>query len=253
MARFFISRNDFDPESGKIALSGADARHIALSLRMTPGERLTVCDMQRTEYLCEITDASPECVDLRILTVRQNDTELPVRAHLYQSLPKGDKMDYIVQKAVELGVSSVTPVASARCIVRLDEKKAEDKRARWQKIAEEAAKQCGRGIIPAVRAPMTFRAAVEEAKAMQYALFCYEGDGTVSLKQLLEPVAASLPACTERPEIAFFIGPEGGYDTAEVACAAGAGIPAANLGKRILRCETASGFVLSAMICSFEL
>lgn len=253
MARFFLSKSTFDPASGRIAITGGDARHIALSLRMAVGDRLTVCDMQKTEYLCSIEKLTPEQADLKILETRGNDTELPVHAHLYQSLPKGDKMDYIVQKAVELGVYSITPVASARCIVKLDPKKAEDKRQRWQRIAEEAAKQCGRGVIPEVRAPMAFAAAIREAGAMEHTVFCYEGDGTVSLKDIFSPIRDSLQNTDACPEIAFFIGPEGGYEIGETEAARNAGMRLANLGKRILRCETASGFVLSAMIYGFEL
>ena len=122
MARFFLSRDAMDLASGVIPITGDDAHHIAFSLRMAVGDSLTVCDMQKTEYACTITDIKPELVLLRIDAVKENRTELPVEVCLYQSLPKGDKMDYIVQKAVELGVSSVIPVAGARCIVKLDEK-----------------------------------------------------------------------------------------------------------------------------------
>ena len=143
MARFFLSRDAMDLASGVIPIAGDDAHHIAFSLRMAVGDALTVCDMQKTEYACTITDIKPDLVLLRIDEVRPNSTELPISVTLYQSLPKGDKMDYIVQKAVELGVTSIVPVAGARCIVKLDEKNAQKKVARWQKIAEEAAKQCG--------------------------------------------------------------------------------------------------------------
>lgn len=249
MARFFLSKQEIDFAAGTIPIRGADAHHIAYSLRMAVGERLTVCDMQKTEYLCEIIRITPDEVTLRIEETRDNDTELPTAVHLYQSVPKGDKMDYIVQKAVELGVSSITPVMSARCIVKLDQKSAQNKCARWQKIAEEAAKQCGRGFVPKVSEPVAFRQAVTQGAEDELSIFCYEGDGTESLKTILSDAEnGKMPA-----GISFFIGPEGGYDTAEVQCAKDAGMRIANLGKRILRCETASGFVLSAMTYALEL
>ncbi len=161
-------------------------------------------------------------------------------------------MEYIVQKAVELGVTAIVPVAGARCIVKLDEKNAQKKVARWQKIAEEAAKQCGRGIVPSVAMPITFAKAIEDGKRMQLPLFCYEGDGTVSLKTVLENAKQNMTPDAP-PTAAIYVGPEGGYDTKEVALAADAGFPSVNLGRRILRCETASGFALSCMTYAFEL
>ena len=181
--------------------------------------------------------------------------ELPSKIYLFQCLPKGDKMDYIVQKAVELGVTTVIPVAGARCIVRLDEKNAQKKVTRWQKIAEEAAKQCGRGIIPHIGMPISFAQAVDAGRKTDLPLFCYEGDGTVSLKKVLSDAAdrMQIGSAAATPTSAVYIGPEGGYDTKEVSLAADAGIPSVNLGRRILRCETASGFVLSCMTYAFEL
>ncbi|MBP3919377.1 MAG: 16S rRNA (uracil(1498)-N(3))-methyltransferase [Clostridia bacterium] len=253
MARFFLSRASMRLEEGLIPIVGDDAHHIAYSLRMAVGDPITVCDMQKTEYLCTILSVKPDEVLLSVNDTRENDTELPIKIHLYQSLPKGDKMEYIIQKAVELGAASVTPVTSARCIVKLDEKSAEKKIARWQKIAEEAAKQCGRGYIPEVRAPISFPCAIEAGQKTDLPLFCYEGDDTVSLKTVLGHTMDRLLSLDHLPEAAVYIGPEGGYDRAEVDKAASAGMTAINLGKRILRCETASGFVLAAMTYAFEL
>jgi len=246
-----------DLAAGMIPIAGDDAHHIAFSLRMAVGERLTVCDMQKTEYVCTITDIKPELVLLHIDEIHENSTELPLEITLYQSLPKGDKMEYIVQKAVELGVSRVIPVAGARCIVKLDERNAQKKIVRWQKIAEEAAKQCGRGMIPQIGMPISFAGAVEEGRKTDLPLFCYEGDGTVSLKTVLDEARTRLSVgdgnAAAPPTAAIYIGPEGGYDTKEVALAAAAGFPSVNLGRRILRCETASGFVLSCVTYAFEL
>lgn len=168
MARFFLSRASMRLEEGLIPIVGNDAHHIAYSLRMAVGDPITVCDMQKTEYLCTILSVKPDEVLLSVNDIRENDTELPMQIHLYQSLPKGDKMEYIIQKAVELGAASVTPVASARCIVKLDEKSAEKKVARWQKIAEEAAKQCGRGYIPEIRMPISFSCAMKAGQKNRF-------------------------------------------------------------------------------------
>ncbi len=253
MARFFLSRDCIRLQDAVIPIVGDDAHHIAYSLRMAVGDTLTVSDMQKTEYLCTITSIKPDEVLLHIDETRENDTELPVRVHLYQSLPKGDKMEYIIQKAVELGAASVTPVASARCIVKLDAHSTEKKIARWQKIAAEAAKQCGRGYIPEIRTPISFSEAIAEGKRTDLPLFCYEGDGTTSLKTVFGAALQKGADGTEPPAIAVYIGPEGGYDTEEVACALDAGMTSVNLGKRILRCETASGFVLACITYAFEL
>ncbi len=253
MARFFLSRSSMSLQDALIRITGDDAHHIAYSLRMATGDALTVSDMQKTEYLCTITSIKPDEVLLHIDETRENDTELPVRVHLYQSLPKGDKMEYIIQKAVEMGVASVTPVAGARCIVKLDEKNAEKKVARWQKIAAEAAKQCGRGYIPEVRMPISCARAIAEGTQTDLPLFCYEGDGTTSLRAVFGTHKARLLEKEAVPEIAVYIGPEGGYDTTEVKLAQDADMTAVNLGKRILRCETASGFVLACITYAFEL
>ncbi len=248
MARFFLSKQNIDMENGNIQIAGADAHHIAYSLRMAVGDRLTVCDTQKMEYLCTIQSIHPDTVILHIDGIQENDTELPVSVHLYQSVPKGEKMEYIVQKAVELGAASITPVMSTRCIVRLDAKGAEAKRSRWQKIAAEAAKQCGRGYVPEVRMPISFSNALEDAGGADVSFFCYEGDGTESLKKIMASFSMNVVT-----SIAFFVGPEGGYDPSEVRMAKEKGLYLANLGKRILRCETASGFVLSALVYAIEL
>ncbi len=256
MSRFFLSGDKIDTAAGCVCITGDDAHHIGYALRMAVGDPLTVATGDGTEYLCTITEIRPDRVTLRIDSARANDTELPVEVHLYQSVPKGDKMEYIVQKAVELGATSVTPVMSTRCIVRLDAKNAETKRVRWQRIAEEAAKQCGRGRIPEVRQAISFGDAIRAAGAYDMALFCYEGEGTVSLKELLvsamEKTKKSAPTGGHR-SFAVFIGPEGGYDPAEARAAEDAGMCMTNLGKRILRCETASGLVLASMVYAFEL
>ena len=253
MPRFFLSRTQFDPESGYLTLRGADAHHLSDVLRMKAGDCVTVSDMQRTDYICRIDGAAEDGVRLVIERICPNETEPPVAIRLFQSLPKGDKMDWIVQKSVELGVTDITPVTSARCIAHIAPDKIPSRTARWQRIAEEAGKQCGRGIVPTVHEPVPFAAALESCRELDYPVFCYEGEGTESLRSVREPIRNQLSAVGPRPSVGFFIGPEGGYDIAEAETARAAGLPLANLGRRILRCETAPLFFLSALLYTLEL
>ena len=148
MTRFFVRASAV--ADGTVTITGADAYHIARALRMATGERITVCDMQKNEYQCVLTHIRDDIVTAEILSSRKNDTELCCRVRLYQSLAKGEKMEYIIQKSVELGADAIIPVASARCIVKLTAAQAEQKRMRWQKIADGAAKQSGRGVLPQI-------------------------------------------------------------------------------------------------------
>ena len=229
MPRFFVPSTGFDGDI--VRITGDDARHIARALRMATGETVTVCDMHGTTHTCvleRITDAASVA---RIVASTPSDTEPPYPVTLYQAFPKGDKMDAVVQKAVESGACAVVPFLSERCVSRPDDKSVEKKIARWQRIALEAAKQCGRGIIPEVRRPLSYAQMLEEAASASLPLFCYEGDGTASL----------------------VIGSEGGFSGDEAAAAAQHGFRMCGLGRRILRCESASGFALACITYAFEL
>ncbi|MBQ9748937.1 MAG: 16S rRNA (uracil(1498)-N(3))-methyltransferase [Clostridia bacterium] len=242
MPRFFLSAGE--PDGGSFIITGEDARHISFSLRMRHGERLTVCDGEGNDYECEITNMDGQTVTLGILEKHPTVTEPPIAIRLYQSVPKGDKFDYIVQKAVELGVSEIVPVYSARCIVKPDAKSEEKRLARLGRIAQEAAKQCGRGIIPRILPHMRYADAVRSATGERF--LCYEDERAYSLRVYLEEIK-------EAKTLGFFVGPEGGYDPAEVRLAHECGIPSVKLGPRILRSETASGFVLSCIAYATEL
>ena len=207
---------------------------------------LTVCDGDGTDYECKIVFMDGETVRLEVVSSHRTVTEPPLEICLYQSVPKGDKFEYIVQKAVELGVSRIVPVYSSRCIVKPDPKSEEKKTARLSRIAHEAAKQCGRGRIPAVMPYMTFAQAVRSCG--ENAFICYENEKSFSLKSYLHTLSEKNASA-----LSFFVGPEGGYSEQEVALAAENGIPAVELGPRILRSETASGFVLSSLTYEFEL
>lgn len=247
MPRFFVRADQI--EGGRITLTGEDALHISRSLRMREGEEITVCNMRRREYRCRLAGFTAETVECEILETSECESEPPYALTLYMALPKSDKMEWIIQKSVELGVTRIVPVRTERCIVKLDSKEGEKKRQRWQKIADNAAGQCGRGILPEVAAPMDFADAVAEGGAAGLPLFCYEAEEKTenALPRLLR---ATDPAAVG--SIAVLVGAEGGFSVKEAESAVAAGWRSVTLGKRILRCETAPLFVLSAVSCALE-
>ena len=220
-------------------LNAEDAGHALRVLRLENGDEVElVCAPAR--YLAEIDSTEDGEVRLRV-TEKLRDTEAQTRVTLYQGLPKADKMELIIQKAVELGAFQVIPVAMKRCVVKLDEKKADSKIKRWQGIAEAAAKQSKRGVIPTVAPVMSYAQAVKMASEMDLKLVPYElAEGMEQTKQLIESVKPG-------QRIAIFIGPEGGFDPEEIRTATEAGIQPITLGKRILRTETA-GFTTIAWL-----
>lgn len=252
MPRFFVRSNQI--ADGIVTVTGDDAHHISRSLRMAVGDRITVCDMQRLEYECELTDFLPTCVRAKILSTVTCDTEPPYRAHVYQALPKGDKLDSIIQKAVECGMSELTTFESERCVVRVKDAAEGKKLERRERIALEAAKQSGRGQLPQIHPTVSFAEAIAQAAKAEIPLFCYEGDGTEPLPQVLEQCLAERAQGTEKlPTVSIVIGSEGGFSQAEAQAAIRAGLRPVGLGKRILRTETAASFVLSCLVYRMEL
>ncbi len=243
MPRFFLPPESF-LTGDRVTVGGEDARHMSLSLRMRVGDAVTLCDGRGNEYEGKLLSLSPTAVEVAINAPQKSGRELPTAVTLYQGLAKGDKMETIIQKAVELGVSKVVPVATARCIMKMGEG-GDKKIARWQKIAAEAAGQSQRGILPVIASPVSFKEAVAAAARDQLALFCYEELGQT------KPLSRLLPA-DPPATVSFFIGPEGGFDPAEAAMATEAGIRLCGLGPRILRTETASGYVLAALSVQYE-
>ena len=231
----------------QIRITGDDVNHIKNVLRMRQGEELMVCDGVGMEYTCRITELEAKEILLDILAGRPSSTELPVKLKLYQGLPKKDKMELIIQKAVELGAVEIIPVMTKRCIVKLeDEKKESKKLERWQAIAESAAKQSGRGMIPKVGRVLGYKEAVKQAVAEGMVLIPYEcAEGMNSLKQ------AAMRAADQQV-VSVFIGPEGGFEEAEVEFAEEQGIIPVSLGKRILRTETAGFTTLSILMYEIE-
>ncbi len=244
MPKFFIPKDRFEGEY--VTIDGENANHIARSLRMRTGERVTLSDGERNEYECELVSFTPDTVTAKILSISESEAEPPYRAALYQCVPKGDKMEYIVQKAVELGVFAIVPVLSRNCVSRPDEKDFAKKIVRWQKIADQAACQSGRGILPQILPPMRFDEAVESAAQADLPLFCYEAGGTRALSAIFD-------GKNNVGSASIFIGPEGGFDPSEAQKAEEKGMLMTGLGKRILRTETASGYVLCALSARFEL
>lgn len=250
MPRFFVPKEQIDDTA--VRITGDDAHHISRALRMAAGERITVCDMAGTEYECELVSFLPECVVANILESRSSDTEPPYRAHVFQALPKGDKLDSVIQKAVECGAAELTTFESERCVVRAKGENEAKKVERRRRIALEAAKQSGRGIVPTVNPTLSFAEALGRAAQADIALFCYEGEGTQPLPKVLKEKKQSLRenAC---PTVAIIIGSEGGFSKAEAESAKCIGLIPVGLGRRILRTETAASFALACLVYEFEM
>ena len=253
MPRFFVSKNHII--DGNVTINGDDAHHIARSLRMAQGEHITVCDMQGMEYECELCSFEGDRqVVARVLSQAPVNSEPPVNIVLYQGLPKGDKLDTIIQKAVECGASRIVPFESEYCIARVRPDAEKHKTERRNRIALEAAKQCGRGILPTVESTLTFSRMIEQASQADIIIFCYEGEGTLSLKTLLRQAIENIQLSEhKRLTISLIIGSEGGFSEKEACVAKQAGGLLAGLGSRILRTETASCFVLGCLAYEFEL
>lgn len=244
MYQFFVNPEQINRNDNTVIITGSDVNHIKNVLRMRIGEELSVSNGQDgCEYRCGIEAFEEHCVRCKLYFIKEEGTELPVEVTLFQALPKGDKMELIIQKAVELGVSRIVPVASKRCVVKLDEKKAAAKVSRWQSIAEAAAKQSKRDKIPAVESVTRFADAVETAAGMDVRLIPYElaGDMECTMVRTREILGGITPG----QKVAVFIGPEGGFEETEVALAQEKGILPITLGRRILRTETAGMTVLA--------
>ena len=250
MPRFFIRNEQID--NNMIKIIGDDAFHISRSLRMAAGEHITACDEKGMEYDCILERFEPDSVSAKICDVRESEVEPPFFAHVYQGLPKGDKLETVIQKAVECGASSVTPFESEFCIAKSKPEAEEKRKDRRNKIAAEAAKQCGRAVLPRVGSTLSFKEMLDEAKKVDLVLFCYEGEGTVPLGRAIE----NLPELIKEKgkiNISVIVGSEGGFSENEVKAIKDAGFMPCGLGKRILRTETASSFVLSCIVYETEL
>ena len=244
MPRFFVPDENFS--EGSVTVTGDDARHIARSLRMAVGDGITVCDLMANEYECRLVKIRDDACECEIISSRKGETEARAKISLFVGYPKSDKLEYIVQKAVELGASEICPFESSRCIKRPKADRADKLLMRLSRIAEEAAKQCGRSKIPKICQALSYAEAIRAAAESELALFCYEGDGTRSLRAILENNRGV-------GSISVVVGSEGGFSGAEAKAAEEAGLIPTNLGPRILRCETAPIYALSAISYATEL
>jgi len=234
MPRFFLE----DIAGDTAQITGEDARHISRVLRMGPGREIIISDTKGVDYTCRILTESTDLVTVRIISSAPCKAETKTPIKLYQAMPKGDKLEHIIQKAVELGAAEVTPVMTSRCISRPGARGMERKLQRWQRIAYEAAKQSGRGIIPAVKPLLNFSDAICEMSKSGLAILFYE-ESESPLRSI---------AVNEPESVAVMIGSEGGFSAAEAEFAREKGVFAVSLGPRILRCETAPVCALSALL-----
>lgn len=246
MPRFFIRQNQIEETDGTktVTITGDDAHHISRALRMASGEKIEVCDMQKNLYTCELNGFFEGYVTAKVLEQDRADTEPKCFIRLYQALAKGDKMETIIQKSIECGACEIVPFSSERCVVKLDKKDEQKKIDRWQKIAEGASKQSGRGMIPAVKNVLSFKELLNSLEGV--VLFCYEGEDTVSIKEALQKTKIE-------GDVSVIIGSEGGFSQREAEQLKEAGAISVGLGKRILRCETAPTFALACISYELEL
>ena len=246
MHHFFVDKSNVNDTT--IIIDDTDEyNHAVRVLRLKPGEQIMVSDTDGTDYTCSVAEITEESVRLTVTEVAENNHELPSKVTLFQCIPKSDKLELIIQKAVELGVSDIVPVMSKNCVVKLDDRKQASKTKRWQLIAENAAKQSKRSIIPTVHEPVSFRTAVELCEQADVSIIPYEHeDGIVGT---CEAIVSFIPGNS----IGVMIGPEGGFDPLEVAMANRHGIRSISLGKRILRAETAAIAVLSLIMIRLEI
>ncbi|HEX3022255.1 MAG TPA: 16S rRNA (uracil(1498)-N(3))-methyltransferase [Lachnospiraceae bacterium] len=245
MYRFYVEDSQIGDEI--VTIEGSDVNHIKNVLRMRIDEELILCNGKGEDYHCAIENMSSDTVEARINQVVETDTELPAKIYLFQGLPKKDKMELIIQKAVELGVYQIIPVMMKRTVVKLDDRKKEQKKLeRWQSIATSAAKQSGRGIIPEVCPVATYKEAILKAKELDYNVLPYENaKGMEDTKRIIREAVGT-------KSIGIFIGPEGGFEDEEVTLAIESGVKPVTLGKRILRTETAGLTMLSVFMFELE-
>ncbi len=248
MYRFYADKGQISESA--VRLTGTDVNHIGNVLRMGKGDELIICDGQGMDYHCIIEDVTAGEVALSVKEKRETDAELPCKVTLFQAVPKRDKMEFLIQKAVELGVHAIVPVFTKRCVVRWDDAKGKRKTERWQAIAEAAAKQSARGVVPRVEEPVRLEEALGRVKEFDMGLIPYEmaGDAGVGMEDSRNVFER---ACRTR-SVCVFIGPEGGFEEGEVEGALAHGLTMVSLGKRILRTETAGMVVLAYMMMRMD-
>ena len=247
MTQFFADASKVNTEEHRIIIDGDDYNHIKNVLRMKQGEEFSVrVQGEPREYRCSVSEYTESEVICEIRFIKEDDTELPVKVTIYQALPKGDKLETVIQKCIELGAVRIVPVRTSRCVVKLDDKKAVSKCERWQQIANGAAEQSKRGIIPKIGPVMSFDEALKSAGDLDISFIPYE------LAKDMGKTRELFSKIKDGDSIGIFIGPEGGFDEKEIEKAIAAGIEPVTLGRRILRTETAAMTVMSWLVYIFE-
>lgn len=243
MDRFFVGKNNINLENKTCIIEGEDVKHISKVLRCRIGEELEICDNDNNEYICEITNIDKSQVELNIVEVVDIKRESDLKIKVYQGLPKGPKMEMILQKLTEVGVDEIILVQTNRTVVRVDDKKEDKKIERWERIIYEAAKQSKRGKIPKLRGVLSFKEALADMKENDFNIAPYENERTKSIKQAIKGV--------DIKNIGIFVGPEGGFEDTEIKAIEEIGGQSVSLGPRILRTETAS--LVASSIVLYEL
>ncbi len=243
MQRYFVKPEQMSNHT--VAIEGDDVAHITRVMRMRKGDQIICSNGQGRDVLAEIDSVQGQMVLAKILEELPADRELPVHVTIAQSLPKGEKMDWIVQKSTELGARCIIPFISARTVVQWDASKISKRLHRWRRIAKEAAEQSQRSILPIIETPVDWSQLIAKSREMNLVMIAYEGEGTTPLNKVL-------PACQPGGNILLVIGPEGGFEPEEVEIAMASGMKAVSLGRRILRTETASLYGLAAISYHFE-
>ena len=244
MFQFFVEEGQVGKEY--VTITGSDVNHISNVLRMKPGEKIRVSTSGGQDYFCSIAEIGSDFVQADILDEDAPNTELPSKIYLFQALPKGDRMETVIEKAVELGVYEIIPVAMKFCVVKLDDKKAANKIRRWQAIAESAAKQSKRSLIPQIHPVMSYKEAIAYARKCDVNLVPYENErGMAATKEVMDSLQPG-------QSISIMIGPEGGFAPEEIA-AVREDMQVISLGKRILRTDTAGICTMSMLMTALEM
>lgn len=238
MPRFFIDENFINGKN--IVITGRDVNHIQKSLRLNEFDTITLCDGKGMDYTVRITGTNKEQINTKILKIKESQTEPPVKISLFQCISKSDKMKYSIQKSVELGVVEIIPVLAERTVVKLNSRKIiKNKVERWKRIAEEAAKQCNRGVLPEIYEPVPYNNAIGRASEKDMSVIAYEHEKT-------KPGKINITSKTRT--VSVLIGPEGGFTYAEIKKALDYGLTSVSLGPRILRTETAGMVIISIIM-----
>lgn len=251
MYHFFVEPDQIHDTS--VIITGEDVNHIKNVLRLKTGDEISISNgVDGRDYRCGITQVTDTEVLCTLRFIKEDGVELASKVYLFQGLPKGDKMELVIQKMVELGVHEIIPVAMKRCVVKLDDKKAKSRIARWQGISEAAAKQSRRGVVPRIRNVMSFREALEYARDMDVKLVPYEMEGHLDNASGMAGTKKVIGSLGKGQSIAVLIGPEGGFEESEIQAAVEMGMQPVTLGRRILRTETAGMTVMAWIMYQLE-